>query len=877
MFAKTSTGRKQLYKWCPDDAQAWLQFCPTDKAIQFIVRQYELECKSERHGGYTAEQLRNEMLRQASSQRMQNVNMFSMLSGSMAVQESLQLDASLQAAGEGRDGRNIPISGLQGPSAVSHPWEDMLGDKQSEVSLLSRHVPSDFFLIEGRSVSAMQEILLNSNSFAQIFNQQAQKQSVDLALIEHYRRHLQIDDALLEVLGGPGLDEVAICGSDLYFQQGTDISLLFKFNDRTAQQLLNNHAGQQNAKSIEMGGKEVLEIGSSEENDVLFICNLSPEIHVRSNSLEALRTLIAVSTRDSESLGSSSEFKYVRTLMRWDKKNEDVFVYLSDAFIRKLVGPELRISQHRRSVCEKNLEMINHAILFFSAEHGRLPGSINEIIQWGQCPELGALRSCIDGGEYNLSGPNGNERSLDSLAAHCRVHGKQGAMTPNLNGYARFAAAAEANEYQQFVRVYNQYWRTFFDPIGIQVKCEQDRYVARTIVLPLINSSAYNGLHSLLGASEPEDLASEHQSLPPETIMSFRAKLNKGSLKDHSALLKSSIRSTGSETGEYKQALDELLKDGLGEKVGFHIWDAEPTFSLDISALLGLAAMAGPNAGRLLAASGQFLWLGGLLASLNRPVYASLSLNNPAIVDKFLDILEPMLAKANPVSRGFNAFDYSRLRSKPDLDIHNCSWQIGPAKFRLFFARINKSLYLSTQKSVIESIYLFMRSRSEVGVSISPKGSLEGLVGKAQALFEINHQNWRKVKSDSDLLWLDNSRRACLKNLAPLTVYARAAASIKGTGDLLAGDIVGASTKNPVHQATALCPDGGVYKFDATTGNVFCSVHGGLGQSRQAVQLSVNANAANVLLDSLKRSYASLTFLEDGLHGELVVEKKAPI
>lgn len=880
MFAKTSAGRKQLYRWSLDDARAWLQFCPTDKTMQFIVRQYELKCQSDRHGGFSAEQIRNEMLRQASVQRMQNVNMFSMLSGSMAVQESLQLDASLNAANDVGDKhvRNIPTSEMEGPAAVSHPWESMLANKPSHVSCLSKHVPYDYFLVEGRSVKSMQEILLNVNSFSQIFNQQAQKQSFDLALLERYRERLKFDDQLVEIISKGNLNELAICGSDLYFEQGTDINVLLKFNDQTATELFERLVKNPDAKLLSLGGKEVLQISSTGNDRNLFVCNLQKDVHLRSNSLDSMRRVIAASVRDIESLGTSLEFMYVRTLMRWDEKDEDVFVYLSDPFIRKLIGPELRISQHRRLICERNLELINHAILFFSAEHGRLPESIEEIMRWRQCPVIDAMKVCVDAGDYCLSRLKDERANVNSVVAHCRVHGRQGSMTPNLECYATFADAAEANEYKQFVTAYNQYWRTFFDPIGIQVKCDQGRYAARTIVLPLINSSVYNGLHSLLGASSAENLAVEQKSLPAETIMSFHAKLNKDSLKNHSVLFKGLYRSAGAETGEYKQALNDLLEDGLGDKIGFHIWDAEPTFSLDISALLGLAAMAGQNGARLLAASGQFLWLGGLLASLNRPVYASMSLNSPALVDRFLDILEPVLSKANPVSRGLNAFDYSRLQAKPDFVIHNCSWQLGPAKFRLFFARIDNALFVSTQKSVIESIHDFMRARSAGSTILSAKPPLERdsekLACRSQALFAINHENWRKVKSDADLLWLDNNRRACLKNLAPLTVSARATASIEGTEELLAGDIVGAAAKNPTLQATVLCPDGGAYKFNATTGNVFCSLHGGLGQSRQAGQISENANAANALLNSLSRSYASLTFLEDGLHGELVVERK---
>lgn len=902
MFVKTFSGRKQCYKWTLDDAKAWQLFCPSDKAVQFIARQFELKSRSERYGGFTQEQLRNELLRQASGQRMQSVNMFSILSGSMAVQESLQLDASLRAAEAGSDptgrGRTISISDLAGPSAKSHPWEEMLGAVQPKVSELSKHAPCDFFYIEGRSASSMQEILLNANSFAQIFQQQAHKQSVDLAIADSYRAQLYLDDSLLEKIGNWHLEELAVCGSDLYFQNGTDITVLCRFSDSAAQELFRKASELSGAKTRQELEHEIIEVVGRDSNARMYACNLNSSIHVRSNSIEALRRIIEASSGLRQSLGQSTEFKYIRSLMPCDDKAEDVFVYFSDPFIRKMIGSEIRISQHRRLTCRQNLESIDHAILLFCAEIGRMPESLEEILRTGLCPELMNCNYCVEGGEYALPQSSGSSDNASALVcARCRIHGQQSFMTPNIDCYAPFADAAEANEYKQFVTAYDQYWRTFFDPIGIQIKCEDGRYVARTIVLPLINNSAYNGLHELIGASEPEDLSSA--DLSPETIMSVWAKLKKGALKDKSKTLKSLFRQNGQSLNQLN-GMDALVIDGFGEKIGFHVWDAEPTFSLDLSALLGLSLMGGQGT-RLFAVAGQFLWIGGLLASLNRPVYATVSVNDSKLIDRFLDQLEPILAKADFVGRGMTSFDYSRLQANSELTIHACSWQFGPAKFRLFFARIDDTFYLSTRKSVIEAIFSYSR-RNYVPISNSQQGkelecghangsilgaptsrrlpndksapSNEELARKSQIAFEVNHENWNKVKADADLLWLDNNRRSCLKNLAPLTVLARALASLSDDGNLLPGDLANAAHSQSSLGAKALCPDGGVYNFDAASGNVFCSLHGGLGQSRQIVKPAQHANASNVLLNSLKRSCASLTFLEDGLHGELVVERK---
>ena len=51
-------------------------------------------------------------------------------------------------------------------------------------------------------------------------------------------------------------------------------------------------------------------------------------------------------------------------------KEEDGFVYMSDPFIRHMVGPQLKLSERRRMLCYNHLRMIGHAALLYRSEHG---------------------------------------------------------------------------------------------------------------------------------------------------------------------------------------------------------------------------------------------------------------------------------------------------------------------------------------------------------------------------------------------------------------------------------------------------------------------------------------------------------------------------
>src|SRR5262249_47403367 len=92
-----------------------------------------------------------------------------------------------------------------------------------------------------------------------------------------------------------------------------------------------------------------------------------------SNSPQALRRVIARHARAHPSLAESLDFQYMRTVFRRDAREEDGFVFLSDAFIRRLVGPATRIKQRRRLEARATLTLLGHAAVVAGWQMGKLP------------------------------------------------------------------------------------------------------------------------------------------------------------------------------------------------------------------------------------------------------------------------------------------------------------------------------------------------------------------------------------------------------------------------------------------------------------------------------------------------------------------------
>ena len=103
---------------------------------------------------------------------------------------------------------------------------------------------------------------------------------------------------------------------------------------------------------------------------------------MRGNSLAAFKRVleaIAGKTADGKParrLGESLEFQYIRTLIPRGAAEEDGLIYLSDPFIRNLVGPRIKLTEQRRVLVYNHLRMIGHAALLFRTETGRAPKSL---------------------------------------------------------------------------------------------------------------------------------------------------------------------------------------------------------------------------------------------------------------------------------------------------------------------------------------------------------------------------------------------------------------------------------------------------------------------------------------------------------------------
>lgn len=534
--------------WTEETSLEQLQLYPRDPYLQYVFAQL---ARRNGNSDMATEQLRRLNGRPSRAGRVSDVDLFSIFSGALAVQESLQLDAM---TGEQDRGRFVPpgsstqtasntaklsLSSLIGPTVKSHPWKAMLAGRTPVISPLSLCVPEDFVFVKFRSVGKLLDTLKMADELGSYVASQTRQAARTQAVTERLKRQLAVDTSdLMRPVYDAVIEELAIASSDLFVREGTDVTLIVQlkqpqlFRARMDQLLTSaekSEAGAQRATGV------ILEIPfthvSTPDRTVhVFSAYPRPDLHIRTNSRIALqRTIEAIQGKTIDGravrrLGDSEELSFIRTIMPEGAVEEDGFVYMSDPFIRKLVGPQAKLCQRRRLMCYNHLRMIGHASLMHTTETGKLATSLVEM-QQAQCLPQGfgtaGNLACPDGGHYELT--------ADGLTGVCSHHGRSGGLIPCCEIPLSTVTQAEATEYKAFVDNYNQYWRTFFDPIAVRFQLGPKKHRIETVVLPLIDNSVYTNLASVLGG-KPETL--DDLPIPDRNIFSVGLKFQKQRLMD---------------------------------------------------------------------------------------------------------------------------------------------------------------------------------------------------------------------------------------------------------------------------------------------------------------------------------------------------------
>lgn len=751
-------------------------------------------------------------------------DLYDIFTGAAAIQESLQLEVLGSRAVRPRTAPTVtqpgkPVASLAAPQVKSHPFADMLKGRSPKVPPLSAFIPADQYAVFIKDVNKQFELLDLMEEWGATLLESMQASSRDFKLRKKLARQLCLEpDLLSRLFGDRVIGAMAFTGNDPFLKEGSDLSVLFRLKDRELflKQLDKRHreaASNYHAQREESfsNGQKLVAV-TSPGGRISSHLTVIGDVAVVSNNRAALRRIIETATGKREPLAKALDFQYLRTIFPEGDENEDIFIYLSDAHIRSLVGPVSKISEARRMTCSTNLQVLANARLWYKAERRRDP----------------SLRNLIDGGylaEARLACPTGGAYSLDSGSGEpvCSHHNRIGYLTPIVSLQPGNATDLETLQYASFVENYNRYWSRFFDPIGIRIKMGEKIRI-QTCILPLIENSWYDGLVALSGREAgplPE------ASVLPGTIMSLRTRLAPELLQKT----------------ELVRSFSERWKIGtgwIGNELSLNLCDGPVLFTVEGRA----GGFLGGNRG---GASLEPLVFGYLLSAMNLPTYVSVKLTDPAQAERTLPRVFQSLLNEHG-SREVMAETYA-LEPYRGKNISVFSFTLFIAKLRLYAVIIDDRLIIASRRDIVTDLIDHASDKPHTSTA-----SME---------FSLYRTAFRQIEPFVSIGYQEDIRHACKKNLA-------LAETLLDIGKVASDDLRTAAFGLRGYEL--YCPAGGKYSLEEGTRRAYCSVHG---KSFRQVQPAAAAENAPLikLVNSLKKIDARLAFSEEGLMATVEIDR----
>lgn len=491
---------------------------------------------------------------------------FDLLGGRAAVRETLQMELMNTLAGgpAGSPAAVVPLSTLKTIDVVSLPFDQLLAGQAGGRLALADFVPEDRLFVYFAKPSAVFPFLTQGGDMLARSGSTMTATAFDDDLKRRYLRRLGLpEESSRKLLESGAITELAITAPDLFFLDGTDLTVLMRLRAPEAAVALGTLAGV-NLTGSAITARPTVSGRSSywaRQGDVLVVSTHRGEIE------EVLR----LGQAGKGGLGRSDELRYMLTELPLRQETR-ALIYLSDAFIRRMVGPEVKIGQLRRIRAAAEMTRITAGALLYRLDGRSDSPDLATLARMGYVPQE------IARPDYRLQ---------PDLTVVSQKWGTLAELSTIRSAAIATATQDEADAYRRYVDEYRRYWRQYFDPIAMRLDdTADDALELTTFILPLIDSELYTQLSGLLGAlSKP--LKVPHTK--PEPVMQVSLNLSDAAW----AGLSSGFRDSFAQFTGISAEVFDLLGPGLH----IAIQDADPVISLGTSDLLGAfgASTFGPR------------------------------------------------------------------------------------------------------------------------------------------------------------------------------------------------------------------------------------------------------------------------------------------
>jgi HEAT repeat protein len=528
---------------------------------------------------------------------------FDVLGGRAAIRESVQLQTLALLPGEGDAARPKAIEDVASIEVPSHPFAKLLSESERAPERLpiADVVPHDRLFVWFRDASALRDVVDGGGDLFLRLESAFSLKAFDYALASRYLARLGLGTSNLTALEGlDAIEEIAVVVPDLFFIDGTDVTIIARLRQTgpIAELFALAQTDDPSIHTLHPKGlPDDTQVHFARRGDLLLV----------STNLAELEHVLAAHDKPSEmSLGQSAEFRYMLQQLPLETRTR-AYVYASDPFLRRLIGPRMKIAQMRRAQARADLDTLTAGALLFQLDGNTAAATTARLVSLGYAPERFASAG------YSID---------EHLVARSAQYGTAAAPEPLQPDAITDVSEAEAAAYAEYRTNYAAYWEQFFDPIAVRLdEIGAGEWDMTTFILPLLDSPLYDTVRETITLAESGLRLHVPQLAPaPVTMLSIN-------LSDSARI----------ELNEWLAGLlgafttvDTAIFDALTPTLHLAVQDSTPIVAVGSGDILGAFSE------KLLQLQGFEPFLPIALSLLSQPASIYIELADPAAVLGFL-------------------------------------------------------------------------------------------------------------------------------------------------------------------------------------------------------------------------------------------------
>ena len=422
-----------------------------------------------------------------------------------SMQEALQHDRGLRLRAKPGPA-TVPLAELEGPALEEHPWAEMTAALPNPTGAspepLAQVAPADFWYVRFDDIRVFLQVLDEADTWITPVAHVMEERGEVRGLAKRYQAQLGLRrTGLAKKLGHTVVERIAVVGSDPYLREGSDVTFVFALANQTVfdTELARHMSAYESevpgiTESSIVHGAHTITVHRDPTGVVRQHRAQLDKIAIVSNSEGAIRAVLDTVDGKRPRLSDEPDLGY---MLARDPGEHEGFAFLSDGFIAKVVGAEQKVLASRRQRALADLLTPGYSALLYGWLEGKAPADTETLIASGL---LDRDELTHTGGETIAFTPGSGARSS---------WGSPAALTPMIDlPPPTMVTEAEKTAYAAFIRGYQDYWRSFIDPVAVRLDLEgepgAEEAVVDVRVLPLISGTDYGDIEEIVGTERIE-------------------------------------------------------------------------------------------------------------------------------------------------------------------------------------------------------------------------------------------------------------------------------------------------------------------------------------------------------------------------------------